>query len=91
MERVEILSNKAILKQAKKQRKITQVEIAEKLGINQSAMSGQMNRTRMSIDGFWRILNAMDYDIVIVDRNSGEPAWKLGVPTLDPEVEDDDI
>ena len=89
MERVETLSDKVILRLAMKQRKATQVQLANRLGVKQSAMSGQMNRTRMSLGMFGRILGAMDYDVVIVDRNSGEPVWKLD--TRGPEDMDDDI
>ena len=89
MERVETLNEKVIVNLAKRERKLTQIAIAEKMGMKQNALSAYMLRKRMSLEGFGRIMKAMDYDIVIVDRNSGKPVWQLEV--RDPEDLDDDI
>ena len=68
-----------ILKASIKERKITQVELADRLGIRQSSLSGNINRRRMSLEVFSEILNVMDYDVAVVDRESGEVVWKLAV------------
>ena len=70
-------SDKMILKRAQKEREITQTELAEKMGTTQSALSGNMRRDRMSMDVFRDVLDALDYEIVIVDRKTGEPKWRV--------------
>ena len=90
-EEVSLMTDSLILHTAQKSRRCTQKQIADMLGVHISSINRSMNRTRMSLEMFSKILDALDYDVVIVDRNTGEPAWKLGVPTRDPEVEDDDI
>lgn len=66
-----------ILKEAIRARNICQVDLADKLGIVQSTLSGNLNRRRMGLDNFRDILNALDYDVCVVDRNSGEIVWKV--------------
>ena len=68
-----------ILKRAIKERELTQVEVADRIGIRQSGLSGLINRPKMTMYGFGTVLNAMDYDIVVVDRNTGEVIWKVAV------------
>ena len=69
--------SKDILKMAKNRRKITQTALAEKMGMKQNALSAYMLRNRISVWGFVKILNALDYDVVIVDRSTGEAEWKV--------------
>lgn len=69
------LYDKVILKQAVKERKVTQGHVAEKLGMKSNALSANMKRDRMSLDMFMRILNALDYDVAVIDRQTGEPVW----------------
>ena len=86
--RVPIRGDKDLLKQAQKSRHITQDVIAERLGVKRNALCQSMNRPRMSLGMFAKILDALDYDIVVVDRNTGEPMWQLYVER---EAEEDDI
>ena len=74
MERME---DKKILKAAMKTRGMVQVVLAERLGVTQTALSGNMNRNRMSLDVFMDILNELDYDVVVVDRKTGESVWTV--------------
>lgn len=69
----------AILKQAMKERGATQVEVADKLGMLQTGVSGLINRPKMTMYGFSTVLNALDYDVAVVDRNTGEVVWKVAV------------
>ena len=68
-----------ILRASMKERGITQVELADKLGILQSSLSGNINRRRMSLEVFREILDAMEYDVAVVDRRTGEIMWKVEV------------
>ena len=68
-----------IMRSAMKKRSITQVDLADKLGVLQSSLSGSINRKRLSLEVFCRILNAMEYDVVVVDRKTEEPVWKVAV------------
>ena len=76
---VEALEENKIIRVAMKERGVVQVELAKRLGILQSSLSGNINRTRMSLDVFNTMLNAMDYDVAVVDRTTGEVKWKVVV------------
>lgn len=67
-----------IMKNAMKARDMTQVGLAEKMGMLQSALSAKLSRPRLSFDVFKDILDALDFDIVIVDRENSEAIWKVG-------------
>ena len=82
------LSERDILKKAQRKRAVTQETLAQRIGIKRNALNQNMNRSRMSLNTFVDVLNAMDYDIVIVDRETGEAEWKIDVPVQYP---DDDI
>ena len=84
---VEVMTDSAILKRAQRKRNETQVRIAEKLGIKASGMCGLMNRRRMSLESFAKILDVLDYDVVIADRETGDVVWRLEVER--PELDDD--
>lgn len=86
--RIPIRDNREILRLAQRSRKVTQVELAEMVGLKQSAMSGHMNRVRMSLGMFAKILDALDYDVVVMNRETGEAEWQLYVERDD---DDDDI
>lgn len=73
------MEDKQILFAAMHTRGITQVQLAEKLGIKQSSLSGNMNRTRMGLDVFVKTLNALGYDVVVTDRSTGEKNWKVKI------------
>lgn len=76
---VVVLRDRDILRAAMTKRNTTQKVVAEKMGIAQTALSGNMSRDRISMDKFKAILDAMDYDIYIVDRNTGETEWCVDV------------
>lgn len=71
--------SKEILRLAIKERGMTQVEVADKLGMYQSGLSGLINRSKMTMYGFGTILDAMGYDVAVVDRETGEVVWKVAV------------
>lgn len=77
--RISVKPDREIMKVAQKSRKVTQDVVAEKLGIKRNALSQGINRSRMSLSMFSRVLNALDYDVVVVDRDTGEPMWQLYV------------
>lgn len=84
---VQVFSDKTILKKAQRNRNVTQAVIADRIGMKLSALSGNMNRNRMSLVMFSRILSALDYDVVIQDRETGEVVYKLDTePLLDDDV-----
>ena len=85
--RIPIRGEKEILKLAQKNRQVTQEMIAARLNVKRNALNQNMNRTRMSLDTFSKVLNALDYDIVITDRETGEAMWKMYVEAVD--LEDD--
>lgn len=68
---------KWILHRAIKSRGITQTVLAEQLGTIQSAVCANINREKIGLETFRRMLDVMDYDVVIVDRRTGEEKWKL--------------
>lgn len=68
---------KWILRRAMKAREITQTELAEKLRTIQSAVCANINREKIGLETFRRMLDVMEYDVVIVDRRTGEEKWKL--------------
>ena len=84
--RVPVKFDRDIIKVARKARGMTQDVIAGMLGIKQNALSQGVNRSRMSLWMFSRVLNVLGYDVVVVDRDTGEPMWKLFV---EQELDDD--
>lgn len=81
MKKKEIMAaeDKSILREAMRERNMKQAELADRLGIRQPSLSGNMNRSRIGLDVFVKILQAMDYDVVVVDRKSGEEKWKVEI------------
>ena len=79
MDRRDIIEDdeKWILKRAIKARGETQVGLAKKMGLKQAGLNSNINRSRMSVSNFKRCLDALGYDIVIVDRADGEAKWRL--------------
>ena len=70
-----VLSDKEILRAAVKERGTTQMELAERLGIRQNALSAKMTRERMSLGTFREVLNMMGYDVAVIDRDNGDVRW----------------
>lgn len=68
---------KEIIKSAMAHRGFTQNAVAKKAGWkNQSSLGTAINRENPSVDTMFRILDALEYDVVVVDRNSGT-RWML--------------
>ena len=86
--RIQAIPEKNIMKRAQKVRGVTQDVIAERIGIKRNSLCQNMNRTRMSLDTFAKVLDALEYDIIVTDRETGEPVWQLYV---DHGEDDDDI
>lgn len=78
-EEILVLNEGDAIRSAMKERGMKQIELAEKLGMLQSGLSNSINRKHISVDAFKAILNAMDYDVAIVDRQTGEVKWKVVV------------
>lgn len=86
---VNTLNERVILRNALRGRQMTQLTLSERMNMKQSALSQNMARPRMSLGMFAKILDALNYDVVIVDRMSGEASWKLEVERPMSEYEDD--
>ena len=69
------MEDKKVLKEALKSRGMTQTALAKELGMLVSGLSMNMSRDNMGLDNFRKILNALDYDVVVVDRRTGEEVW----------------
>lgn len=68
---------KTVIKSAIATRSHTQDAVAKKAGWEgQSALSTAINRKSPSLEAVFRILDALEYDIVIKDRNSSN-SFKL--------------
>lgn len=76
---MEKLNEREILRRAVKERNTKQGTIAGELGMQQNALSAKMTRERMSLDTFKKVLDVMGYDVVVVDRESGERRWAVEV------------
>lgn len=70
-----IMRDKDILKAAIAERGTSQVKLAKVIGIRQNALSASINRERMSMDSFTRILDELGYAVAVVDKRSGEVCW----------------
>ena len=79
MGEVVILEDKGILRMALKRRGMTQANVASKLGIVPHAVSANMTRDHMGLDNFVKMLDAMDYDVYVVDRRTKEGVWCVDV------------
>ena len=76
---IAITDSMGIMKGAKESRGIKQTELAKRVGMKQQTLSESIARRRISLGAFAKILNALDYDVVIVDRETGEAKWKVEV------------
>lgn len=79
IDQAEMLSENAILKAAIKKRNTTQTELADKMGMLRNGLCQNINRPHMTMDKFKEILDALEYDIYIVDRETGKAEWTLDV------------
>ena len=70
-----ILRDRDILKAAIEARGMSQVKLAKIIGIRQNALCASINRERMSMDSFIRILTELGYAVTVVDKQTGETCW----------------
>lgn len=68
-----------VIRAAMKDRGITQTILAKEIGTAQNSLSNSINRARMSVQVLKDLLDAMEYDLVVVDRRTGEAKWKIDV------------
>ena len=68
-----------VVRAAMKDRGITQTMLAKEVGTSQNSLSNSINRVRMSVQVLKDLLDAMEYDLVVVDRRNGEEKWKIDV------------
>lgn len=76
---IDDFSGSEILQSARKDRGITQVVLAERLGITQGTLSALLSRPHPSLNGFVKVLDAMDYEVAVIDRKTGENKWTVGI------------
>lgn len=76
---MESMNEKEIMRVTRVERKVTQTVLAGRLGMSQNALSANMLRKRTSLGMFVNILGAMDYDVCVIDRETGEIKWKVEV------------
>ena len=79
MNEVVVLRERDILRAAMNTRHTTQAAVGVKMGLSQTALSQNMSRDRISVEKFKKILDAMDYDVYIVDRTNKEAVWCVDV------------
>lgn len=79
MGEVVILEDKAILRMALKRRGMRQEDVGNKIGIKRNAVSANMTRDHMGLDNFVKMLDAMEYDVYVVDRRTKEGVWCVDV------------
>lgn len=68
-----------VIRAAMKARGLTQTALAKEMGIAQNSLSNTVNRARMSVVSVKELLNVMGYDLVVVDRKTGEQCWRIDV------------
>ena len=59
------------------ERKVRQSDLAVKLCMSHNVLSENINRNRMSLGNFCKILDAMGYDVVVVDRETGKSVCRV--------------
>lgn len=68
-----------VIRAAMKERGLTQRVLSGRMGTAQNSLSNSINRTRMSVQVLKELLDAMEYDLVVVDRRNGMEKWKIDV------------
>lgn len=62
-----------IIMEMRKASGFSQIELSQKLGIAQATLSGyETNSSMPNFDTVYKIAHLCEFDIVFVDRNSGE-------------------
>lgn len=76
------MDDKAIVREAMKVRGINQQMLAKQAGLKyQSNVGGMLRSEHMRVDNFFKLLNAMGFDIIVKDRNgqNRENVWKVEI------------
>ena len=72
-----MLNTGTVVKQVMKFRDVDQKELAEKCGYsNQSCISGLLNRGNLRVDNLFKLINAMDCEIIVKDKKSNQ-SWLI--------------
>ena len=74
---MESIDENQVMRTAMKERSMRQSDLAERMGTTQNNVSGNINRRKISLEMFKRIMDAMEYDIVVMDRRDGTAKWKV--------------
>jgi nitrogen regulatory protein PII len=79
LEGADIMNEKEIIKDAMKERGYNQKMLAEVAGLKRQTNVSEMLRGQsMQVKNFVKLLNAMQYDVVIKDRNSAnKKTWVI--------------
>lgn len=73
------IGSSGILKEAMKEKGLVQAKLAAQIGLSQHGLSENINRGRISLQMFGRLLDAMGYDVCVTDRETCEVKWKVRV------------
>ncbi len=68
-----------LLKRAMQQRHISQVQMADMLGISKQTLYNRLSRNSISVTAAVGMLDLLEYDIAIVDRKTGDVIHEKGV------------
>ena len=64
---------------ALKKKKMKKGDLAKKMGIHPSALSGHIHRTKIGADVFLNVLSAMGYTVMVGKKSDDgfDPMWEL--------------
>ncbi len=68
-----------LLKRAMQLRHISQVQMADMLGISKQTLYNRLNRNSVSVTAAVGMFDLLEYDIAIVDRKTGDVIHEKGV------------
>lgn len=72
------MTEQEAVREAMKTRGYNQTFVAEKAGFKgQSTVAEYLRSKHMRVDNLVRMLNAMDFDLVVVDRANSDNKWKV--------------
>jgi len=74
---LERMSENELVRAAMRERGMTQKVLADRMGTSQNNLSANLNRKRMSVEVFKGVLDALGYDVIVVDCEDGREMWKL--------------
>jgi transcriptional regulator with XRE-family HTH domain len=79
------MCDKEIIKEAMKVRGFTQSMLAEAAGLKRQSNVSEILRTQtIQVKTFVKLLNAMQFDVIIKDRNNGnKKTWVVDTDTID--------